>query len=91
MNKYQDQLENNRAKDIREFLVSSEFSGIRVLYKTNFERIVGLIEKFGNSPAIEDIANMGDGRLRERVYAHLVFLRQINNAIKDRDLTLEDF
>jgi hypothetical protein len=90
MNTLEDQYSNNRASDIKEFLTSYKYSDIRNLYKSNFETIYNLIEKFGHKHSVEDIADIADQFLKKSIFDNHLLLKQVNKAIKHRDLTLDD-
>jgi len=91
MTEFQDQLKNSRERDKKEFLTSPKFAEIRTLYRGNFEKITELIRRYGRRQAIEDIANLAETTFRPSIYENLLFLQEINGAIRDQDLTLDDF
>lgn len=90
MDEFRKQLRNNRTSDIREFLNSPQFASIRALYRTDFDRIYNLIKKFGYKQSIEDIARIGDESLKRDIFDNSLLLQEINKAIRDQELTLDN-
>ena len=89
MDEFNRQLKNNLQSDIYEFNTKPEYSKIRELYKNNFDKIVFFIDRTNSKLAIEDIAGL-DSKLAQSIFDNSLLLQQINKAISNIELTLND-
>lgn len=83
------QLEINLMSDIAEFNNSPECYEIRQLYKENYVRIKGYIEKSNPKLAIEDISILNPS-LNSLIMEKLLLLKEVNKAIISGKLPLEN-
>ena len=72
-----------------EFNENQKHERIRLLYKNNFERIKGLILKFGDKPSLEDIASI-DPELENHINNNMLFLKEINRGIANNTITFNN-
>lgn len=80
MDEFNKQLEINLLNNIKEFNNNNSLNKIRNLYKTNFEHIKTLINKYGYKQAIEDISNINLD-LKQGILENLLLLKEINKGI----------
>jgi hypothetical protein len=93
MNDFEKQIERNTSDRIREFLSKPEYSDIKDLYRNNFDTIYSFIQRtkhLGYRIAIEDIASLNKN-LSAKIIGNMLFLQDINRAIAEHKLRLEDF
>lgn len=86
---FKKQLENNLLKDINEFNNSPKYLEIRQLYKGNYTRIKGYIEKSNPKLAVEDICRLNPS-LNSLIMENYLLLKEINKAIVSGKLPLEN-
>lgn len=87
MSEFSRQLEDNLQKDINKFNDSSEYSEIRELYRSNFDKIFNYIKRSNPRLAIEDISSI-DGTLAGKISDNFLLIQEINKAIIQGKLTL---
>ena len=89
MNEFDKQLEINLRKDIDEFNNNPEYDQLRGLYKQHFNDISVLVARADQRLALEDISKLNPD-LTKAVWDNFFILKEINKAISNRQLFLED-
>jgi hypothetical protein len=89
MSEFERQLEQSLQVFILKFKTEKDFSEIKNLYKNNFVFIKSSIEEFGDKGAIEDISKL-DSDLSPKISSNMLFLKEINRAIKTGKLLAKD-
>ena len=89
MNEYQKQLDENAKKFLKEFNQDSTLIDIRQLYKTQFDIIKTLIEKFKPKGSLENISLLFPS-LERQIFSNHLLLQQINNLIFKGEISEDD-